>query len=69
MSSGGWYRPGGLASGPVLSRGSFFEVEVGEQVDARALDVLVAEPKCDNAGVDADFQGAAWRRCVAIRLR
>ena len=34
--------------------GSFVEVEVGELW--RGLDVLVAEPERDNAGVDADFQ-------------
>jgi hypothetical protein len=36
--------------------GSFFEVEVGEQVDARGLDALVAEPERDYAGVNAGFQ-------------
>ena len=42
-TSGGWYRPGGLASGRVLIEGSFFEVEVGELWR-------------DYAGVDAGFQ-------------
>ena len=56
--AGQWSRP---------IEGSFFEVEVGELW--RGLDALVAEPERDYAGVDAGLPGAAWRRCVAIRLR
>jgi hypothetical protein len=63
----GWFRPGGLASGRVLSRARSFEVEVAELW--RGLDALVAEPERDYAGVDAGFQephGGGVSQYVAV---
>ena len=64
VSGGGSGRCGGGGRG--AGEGSFFDGEVGVQVDLGRLDAFVAEPERDDGDVDAGVS-KPWRTCDAGR--